>query len=343
MEPIADAPVGAEGSTAERYRRFGEVEADSSPRYRELALGIADDPELTALIDRLPSPRRQVNLVFASARFCGAPIDGYAVFRAWMLANWPRVESVALTHATQTNEAARCAVLLPVLARIVAETPDRPLALIEVGASAGLCLQPHRYSYRYGGGDRRDPVDGPSPVLLECATSGNVPVPARVPEVVWRAGIDLNPLNVNSADDVAWLEALIWPEHDDRRSRLRQAVLIAQQDPPRIVRGDLNESLPALVASAPADATLVVFHTAVLAYLPADARERFVSLVASLPCRWISNEGVHVTPGVAERLTGAEPDPGEFVVALDGEPVALAQPHGRSLHWLAQRPDGIRG
>ena len=50
----------------------------------------------------------------------------------------------------QTNEAGRCAVLLPVLAAL-----PQPLALLEVGASAGLCLYPDRYAYRYGDhGDR---------------------------------------------------------------------------------------------------------------------------------------------------------------------------------------------
>lgn len=329
MEPVAERGAQNERSTADIYRLFGEVEADTSPLYREWALGVADDPEVIALIDELPPRKRQVNLVFAAARYLTVPWGSYSVFREWMLVNWPRVRAVAETHATQTNEAGRCAVLLPLLARV-----PGPLALLEVGTSAGLCLYPERYSYRYGGGSTIDPTDGPSAVVLDCAISGPVPVPNHLPQVVWRAGIDLNPLDVRSADDVAWLDALIWPEHDDRRARLNAAVQIARADPPQIVRGDLNEALPALAASAPADATLVVFHTAVLAYLVEAERKRFVQTVTSLPGHWISNEGIHVTPGVAERLGDTHPQPGEFVLALDGDPVALAQPHGRALRWL---------
>ncbi len=44
------------------------------------------------------------------------------------------------------------------------------------------------------------------------------------------AGIDLNPLNLNDEGDVAWLDALIWPEHADRRARLRSAVEVARVD-----------------------------------------------------------------------------------------------------------------
>ncbi len=40
-----------------------------------------------------------------------------------------------MSKRTQTNEPGRCAVLLPLLAAL-----PQPLALLEVGASAGLCL-----------------------------------------------------------------------------------------------------------------------------------------------------------------------------------------------------------
>ncbi|HUZ56387.1 MAG TPA: DUF2332 family protein [Streptosporangiaceae bacterium] len=38
-----------------------------------------------------------------------------------------------------------------------------------------------------------------------------MPLPARVPEISWRAGLDLNPLDVSSDDDVRWLSCLVWP------------------------------------------------------------------------------------------------------------------------------------
>src|SRR5690606_10739265 len=135
-------------STAERYRVFAEVEARGlSDCYEQWALGVADDAATVALIDELPPPKRQPNLVFSAARFLGAPATDFEGFREWLAANWPEVASVCLTRSTQTNEPGRCATLLPGLAAI-----PGPLALIEVGASAGLCLYPDRYSYRY----RRD-------------------------------------------------------------------------------------------------------------------------------------------------------------------------------------------
>lgn len=327
MEPVVDS--ARDSTTEEIYRHFGSSEAQTSPVYRDWSLGIADDPGVLSLIDELPPRKRQVHLVFAAARYAGVPIGDYAVFRDWFTAHWPQVRAVALSHATQTNEAGRCALLLPLLARI-----EGPVALLEVGASAGLCLYPDRYSYDYGERGRIDPPSGPSPVVLQCELSGPVPMPTHVPDVVWRRGIDLNPLNVRDSHDVTWLESLIWPEHEDRRARLRAALSIVAADPPVIVQGDLNQRLPEVAATAPKDATLVVYHTAVLAYLPEADRRRFVETVSALPGHWIANEGVRVVPGVAGRLGDARPDPGDFVLAYDGRPVAFAQSHGRWLRWL---------
>jgi hypothetical protein len=133
-----------------------------------------------------------------------------------------------------------------------------------------------------------------------------------------------------------WLETLVWPEHGDRRDRLTAAVGLARADPPTLVRGDLNEALPALVETVPAGPTLVVFHSAVLAYLPDDDRARFGAVVRDLPGHWVSNEGPRVLPDLvrADPPAGSAVGTAPFVLALDGEQVAWAEGHGRALHWL---------
>ncbi len=318
--------------TARRYRVFAEVEATGlSDQYEEWAAGVADDAATVALLDQLPPAKRQPNLIFSVARFLGAPDDIYSGFRRWLHANWAAVADTALSHATQTNEAARCALALPFL-------PHGPLALLEVGASAGLCLYPDRYAYTYRSANdavlrHLEPLGG-SPVELDCEVSESISLPDALPRVVWRAGIDLHPLDPARPEDVDWLEALVWPEHEDRRRRVAAAARIAAADPPIMVRGDLVEELPALAASAPPQARLVIFHTAVIAYLDADARQRFVDTVTGLDATWISIEGQTVMPGIAERLDASALHSTDSIVAVDGVPVAFAQPHGRALYSL---------
>lgn len=339
-EPTAAVPTPAEPTTpvpttAERYSRFADREARGhSEIYEAWARGISADPAMLALIDELPAGRRQPYLVFAVSRLLGAPLGGYSEWRAFAVAHWPAVHAEALVRLTQTNEPGRCAALLPALALI-----PGPLALLEVGASAGLCLYPDRYSYRYDGGDWLHPADGPSAVRLECATSGGMPVPNAMPEIVWRAGIDLAPLDVRSEADSRWLETLIWPEQHDRLARIRAAADIAREYPPLLVAGDAADALAGLAAQAPPGATLVVISSGVLVYVARPRRELFAAEVAKLDARWLSLEAAGLFPQVVEsirRTTGGVPDDlgSRFALSLDGEALAFVQPHGRRVDWL---------
>ncbi|GMA24048.1 hypothetical protein GCM10025864_18070 [Luteimicrobium album] len=295
--------------------------------YDDWARSIAADDHVRELVEALPAGKRQPNLVFAAARMVGIPLAPYEQVRDWFVERWGALATVALERATQTNEAARCAVLLQALAKL-----DGPLALVEVGASAGLCLYPDRYSYRYrspGATIALDPPDGPSSVVIDCAVDDPAQIPATLPQVVWRAGIDLNPLDVTDPDDVAWLQTLIWPEHDDRRERLRAACAIAALDPPHLVRGDLLNDLDPLLDDRPADAHLVVFHSAVLVYVDPSSRERFIARMRSLDGTWVANEGAGVLPS-----SSGLPHDGRTVLSIDDVPVARTHPHGRSITHL---------
>lgn len=316
-------------ATADEYRAFALREARGrSSTYERLALAVAEDERVLALLDRLPEPKRQPNLLFAAARYRGAPVGEPAAFRAWAVRHWTELAATMTARRTQTNEAARCGVLLPVLARL-----PQPLALLEVGASAGLCLYPDAYQYRYTGHPGFfGPAD--SAVRIRCEASGPVPLPARMPTVVWRAGIDLNPLDVTEDDDLRWLETLIWPEHEHRRQRLRAAADVVRADPPHLVRGDLLAELPALAAQAPRDATLVVFHSSVLYQVPVATQHAFTALVRDLPGHWISCEGAEIFPEMAAAVPALADGPAVSVLALDGRPLALAAPHGQKLEWL---------
>jgi hypothetical protein len=235
------------------------------------------------------------------------------------------VVQLPLAGQLQTNEPARCAALLPALAMI-----DGPLALIEVGTSAGLCLYPDRYSYEYD--DR--PVGPRRDVHLHCATSGTVPLPATLPQVDARIGIDLNPLDVTDPDDLAWLRALVWqgPVEAERLQRLDAAAAVAAQEPPVLLTGDLVERLPDALSLLPAGATPVVLHTAVLPYVGEARRTAFVERVRSLPVRWVAQEGAGMVPGTGRPYPGGWGP--YFVLSLDGRPLARTAPHGGRVDWL---------
>lgn len=313
------------------YTSFASNEARHiSPLYEALAEAVVRSDELVQFIASLPEGKRQPNLVFAAVRHtCGTP-EGPEHFVQFVRQHEAHIRSVILARNTQTNEPARCATLVPLLAAL-----PQPLALIEVGASAGLCLLPDRYGYDYGHKRVLPDFEGAVPIpIFPCETNDETRIPSALPEVRWRLGMDLNPIDLRDADEVAWLETLVWPGQERRADRLRTAIAVAQADLPTIVQGNLLQDLPRYAAEAPGDATLVVFHTAVLAYLSAQSdRDRFASIVRETGAVWISNEAPRVLPHIAAKLPIEAPY-NRFLLALDGEPVAFTGPHGQSIHWL---------
>jgi hypothetical protein len=309
---------------ARAYRTFAELEARGrSPAYEALASAAADDAGIVGFVAALPAAKRQPNLLFAAARYLLDAPASIGSLRALVRDGPGELAAVMRARRTQTNEPARCAVLLPALAQV-----PEPLALVDVGASAGLTMLFDRYSYDYGG-HRLAGADPDAPTL-RCRVTGPAPLPGRIPAIVWRAGLDLNPLDVTRDDDVRWLSCLVWPDEEDRAERLAAAIAAARRTPPAVIKGDLLTDLPAVVAGAPADATVVVYHSSVLCYVTPPQREQFAQTVSDLGVTWLTSEAPGVVPGTARPAR----DEQMTVLARDGRSLALADSHGTRLHWL---------
>jgi hypothetical protein len=314
----------ATADVARAYRTFARLEAHGrSPAYETLASAVAVDRGITGFVASLPAAKRQPNLLFAAARYLLNAPASIGSLRALVRDSPAELAAVMRARRTQTNEPARCAVLLPALAQL-----PEPLALVDVGASAGLTMLFDRYSYDYGG-HRLAGADPEAPTL-RCRVAGPAPLPDRIPAIIWRTGLDLNPLDVTVDDDVRWLSCLVWPDEEDRAERLAAAIASARRAPPPVIRGDLLTDLPAVVAGAPAEATVVVYHSSVLWYVTPPQRERFARTVGDLDVTWLTSEAPGVVPGT-DHLPGDEQ---MTVLARDGRPLALADSHGTRLQWL---------
>lgn len=320
-------PNGKASGTADWYRRAAVELAETSEVQVAWARGVAGDDAVVALLDELPREHRQPSLLFSVMHLLDAPEAPWSEVRDWLVAEWPRVAAVARERRTQTNEVGRCAPLLAALDRI-----PGPLALIELGASAGLCLGVDRYAYRF---DDEPMIGHGEPVLL-CATSGEGRAPTALPDIVWRCGVDLAPLALDDAGDVAWLEALLPPDRPERLARLRAASARLAEDPPHLVAGDALDALPALAAAAPSGASLVVLALGTLVYLDPAARLEVLRLCGEFGARIVTLEPVAALPPVRDALTGlSTPEPSPFVLALDAVPLAYVSAHGDRLSWLS--------
>lgn len=313
---------------AQRYLRFARHEAQGqSALYEALSKHVAASDRLLDFLSRLPADRQQPNLLFAAVRLVAGIPDDTGALDAAIETHGPAITSLMRSRTTQTNEPGRCAVLLPVLSRL-----PQPLALLEVGASAGLCLLPDKYGYDYG--ERTISAPSTAAPIYSCEVNELTPIPVAHPVIAWRAGLDLNPLRVDQHSDAEWLETLVWPEHVERRDRLRSAITIARREPPLVIRGSLLSDLASALKSMPDGATRVVFHTAVLAYISLQSdRDEFARSVQGSGANWISNEAPSVFPDIAAKLkVPIRSD--RFLLAVDGEPVAWTGPHGQSIEWF---------
>ncbi len=349
MADDVPTPEGVD-ETAETYRRWALVESCGlSPTYERLALAVADHRGVLALLQQVDRPRRQPNLLLGALRWHGVDVRDPEASLTWTLEHQGLVLDVLRSRRTQTNEAARCALLLPALAMLADRSPG-PLAIVEVGASAGLCLLYDAWRYRYevddevGTGAVHEVGPADSPVTLGCAVSGPAPLPDAVPLITWRVGLDLHPVDPSDPDARRWLQALVWPEHVERAGRLGRALDVAAAAGPDVRGGDmvtglgplLEEARTSAEALAPGGgpATVVVTHTSAMIYLEPADRDRVRAVIASAGAHRLGGEHAGVLPDVDARTPDPSAIAGRLVVSLDDAPLALAHPHGAALTWL---------
>ncbi|WP_226012139.1 DUF2332 domain-containing protein [Halomicrobium salinisoli] len=322
----------------------------SSELYERLCRIVADDPELLELAAAVPDDRSTANVFLAALQFRllrgadGRLAEYYPsvtddarepdgalgdALRDFCAAQADALRPLLRTRRTQTNAVRRCAALYPAVARVAREV-DGPLALVELGPSAGLNLLFDRYRYDYGDAVA-GAVDSPVTIRSEVA-GGDPPLPDDPPAVRSRVGIDLHPMDVTDPDDADWLRSLVWPDLPERRRALDDALALARRDPPRVVEGDLLDDLPDVLGEIPSDVPVLVVSTLVLYQLPPDAREAVRETLAERagerPLHWLSgddelgeNDGIRL----------------EWTRAVDGEVrtdlLAGFEQHGRWIEW----------
>lgn len=344
---------------ARLFEYFGRVEAPQldAVLYEELCREIAADPELLELASRAAATQPAVNLLFAAAHYlllkgaqhplreyypalaagaCGEPAAAFPAFRSFCLEHRAELGTLVATRLTQTNVIQRCTYLLPAFATVFERGGRRPLALIEIGPSAGLNMQWSRFRYAYRDGpDGRVCVrwgDPAARVAVEAELRGMVPLPKLPAEltVAWRRGIDIHPVDLDDEDAVSWLRALVWPEHVGRQERLSRAIEVAREDPPEIVAGDAADELPGLLERAPRDATLCVYGTHTLYQFPREALRRVFralqAAAAEKPVCFVSCESTGERFSEL-RLTEYAGDERETFL------LARCNPHGRWIEW----------
>jgi hypothetical protein len=164
------------------------------------------------------------------------------------VAAWPALRDVLVEHGTrlrallyqppQTNEVGRAAALAGGLAHVVAWR-DRPVRLVEIGASGGLNLRVDHFRVESVDGLGVGPPD--SPVLLRDAWTGSIPPRGPAPRVAERVGCDLSPVDATSTEGRLLLTSYVWADQRERLERLRAAFAVARSVPVTLERSGADE------------------------------------------------------------------------------------------------------
>ncbi|MDP9225869.1 MAG: DUF2332 domain-containing protein [Actinomycetota bacterium] len=321
-----------ETAQAEVFLHQAEQAVGRSPRYADLCRRLAYDPAVAEILESPPRWDAPLRL-----------LGGLHYLVLTGRASWDHVEHALSAHReflrgfvaerrVQTNEVQRCWMLLPCFLEIAKRTRASVVDVIELGPSAGLNLIWDRYRYRYAAG-----AWGPKAAHLELSGEERRPVPGSLLEpsmsVRSRIGIDLEPVDVTRDDGALLLKSFVWPDQTWRLRLLDEAITTFSEAPPRIVRGDVADVLPKLLAERPSDALTLVWHTAVLGYLPEDRRQ---SVYDALAAGGENGELAFVETSKPE--DGSDNYWGLFAqVWPGGERVQLAHAdfHGAWLEWLA--------
>jgi hypothetical protein len=218
------------------------------------------------------------------------------------------------TRRVQTNETSRALAWMWPAWLGACDAGARPLAIVDVGASAGLNLVADRLSLSWS-----------------TAAGGALPV-VRGAKMALRLGFDTQPLDVRYEDDLDWMRACLWPGETERHARFDAAVAAmraaydADEPRPELVTlnaGVVPARLDGIARRLPKEALVIVYQTFVRGYLDPDRQQAYVRGMRT----WLSSR----PPGSAawvevEIVRDAEELPASVVVHVGdpgGEPKTL--------------------
>ncbi|WP_255220303.1 DUF2332 domain-containing protein [Terribacillus saccharophilus] len=333
---------------AKTFIDFSENECQgSSPLYVALARGVSSDMELLELCQYARSGQPIPNLFFGSVHYLllkgknhplkeyypsivnqpKNPKKAYPKFKEFCLCYKDEITYLLKVRLVQTNEVRRCGYLYPVFSAIY-ENINKPLALIEIGTSAGFQLLWDHYAYSYGNNKWYGNNDSKLRIVVGVNGDKFPEMTNQSPKVGLRIGFDLNIVNLHDEEEKLWLRSLIWPEHEDRVVIFKQATEYVLQNKLTLIEGDGLELLDHYVEDIPSTQTICIYHTHVANQMSIEDKKyllRKVELIGE------TRDVYHIYNNIQDdklHLDYYENGKGHFAT------IAETESHGRYFTWL---------
>jgi hypothetical protein len=272
--------VNSSAYLSKKFEHFAEQECKgNSALYYNLSKQIAYDEELLRVCSFVKDGQPVPNAFLAAVHFFilknkqallaryypsvtgqKTEVIPFDQFKAFVQQHQQGIVNLLQHRIVQTNVLTRCNYLLPVFSNILYQT-DNPATIIDIGASAGLNLNFHHYEYYYN--DKK--IYGNSRVKLHCLVKGDkTPIITPFKNPVQKIGIDQHPIDLINAEDILWLQALIWPDQIERFLQLKEALNAPTLSEIKLIEGSTIADFKKVIESVDVSHTLIVFATHVL-------------------------------------------------------------------------------
>jgi hypothetical protein len=287
---------------SDRFKMFSTRECKgSSNLYEQLSIKIADDDEVLQMASHVRQGQPIPNLLFGAVHYLllkgknhklkeyyGSIVNNpreaataFASFKDFCLQHRNEIVSILKSKLVQTNEVRRCAYLYPSFCYIYEKT-KRPLALIEIGTSAGLQLFWDKYCYSYNSNEIYGNINSELIIKSEILGDRSPFLLNHSPPVTTRVGVDLHINDLNDPEDYLWLKSLIWPEHTERITNFEKAVRCLKEQSLELIEGDGVKLLTEIASKIPQESVICVFHTHVANQIPQDDKYELIDRLHKL-------------------------------------------------------------
>lgn len=332
---------------AQTFLNFAEYECKgSSLLYEYLSEKIAADEELLELCMNVRQDQPVPNTLFGAVHYLllkgiNHPLkeyypsiterykkkeEAFQPFKDFCIKYKDDILSIFKIRYIQTNEVRRCAYLYPAFCTVYEKT-EKPLALIEIGTSAGLQLLWDQYSYSYGDDNTYGNTSSALHIESKLVGEKRPALHKSSPPVTSRIGLDLNPIDLNNEDEKLWLKSLIWPEHTERLDMFEKAASSIKNNNISLIEGDGIALLPEYAAKIATDNAICIFHTHVANQMPVDKRNELVQAVKEIGR---NRDVFHLYNNIQDRYLHLD-------YYINGEEnnniIAETEGHGRWFEW----------
>lgn len=240
----------------ERFIAFAESECKgNSELYYRLSNEISNDPEILKIASATRLGQPIPNIFFASVHYLllkntnnelaeyypsiqkrKIPEIPFSLFKSFCLENENEIRYLISTRIVQTNVINRCAYLMPIFSKIIANE-NRPTTIIDIGTSAGLTLNFDKYEYWYN--DQK--VYGESKVIAKSRIlESKVTTIYDILQPIQKIGIDQNIIDPTDKDEILWLKALVWTDQTERFTLIDEALKLDELKNVKFIKAATN-------------------------------------------------------------------------------------------------------